>query len=431
MSERYQKIYAVIFMIMLFGFAGYNIWMNWENIVTEVRDGIDKNEIITDLTENYDISSLEASAQTVNTAVNNNFVGGHLWNEVYGAFNAAMWKNEENNFAYVRDKDGLEYYANFWNQPNITMKELAKRMKRMKDDLEPQGTKVILLLYPTRYDSEWADGYYGIPYQDYNEYADEYLRYLRRYDVDYIDYREIFENTGKRGDELFYKTDHHWHSQAAFYAMTKLVDYIRYEYGDDLDPTGKYCDMNNYYQDTYKESFMGSMGRETGELYGGLDDFTLMTPKFETSVRYSYYTSSGQTLGNEGSFTDTLILKRQFTRDDLYLRDLNNCYMSGVMLADEIENNLAENDTSVLMIRNSYSSPVAVFLTPMIKKMDLVWGINASERSIMERIENNHYDYVIVAINVDNFDNEENFTFYTEATEELGSEDEDSEVEDE
>ena len=67
----------------------------------------------------------------------------------------------------------------------------------------------------------------------------------------------------------------------------------------------------------------------------------------------------------------------------------------------------------------------------MIKKMDLVWGINASERSIMERIENNHYDYVIVAINVDNFDNEENFTFYTEATEELGSEDEDSEVEDE
>lgn len=431
MSERYQKIYAVIFMIMLFGFAGYNIWSNWENIVTEVRDGIDTKVIINDLTENHDISSLEASVRTVNTAVNNNFVGGNTWNEVYGALNEILGKNEENNFAYVRDKDGIEYYANFWNQPALSMKEAARRVKRMKDDLEPKGTKVLVLLYPTRYDSEWSNGYYGIPYQDYNEYADEYLRYLRRYGVDYIDYRELFEQTGKSGEEIFYKTDHHWHTEAAFFAMTKVVEYIKYGFGDDLDPTGKYCNINNYYRDTYKDAFMGSMGRETGELYGGRDDYTLLTPKFETSVRYKDISWSGRQFESEGTFNETLILKTQFEQDDLYERDLNSCYINGVMLVDEIRNDLAENEKSVLMIRNSYSSPLAVFLTPMVQKMDLLWGINASEEVIMERLENYHYDYVIFAFNVDNFDNEDNFTFYTKATELEESGDEGSEVEDE
>lgn len=425
MSERYQKIFAIIFLILLFGFSGYNIYSSWEDIVEDVKEQINIESIVSSITEEYDFSSLEEAVQNLNTIINTNLVGGHIWNEIYGATYAALGKNEENNFAYIKDKDGIEYYANFWNTPDITMKELAKRMKRMKDDLEPKGTKVILLLYPTRYDTAWADGYYGLPYQDYNKAADEFLRYLRRYDVDYIDYREVFKDSGLRGEEIFYKTDHHWNTTAAYYATTKLVDHIRDSFGEDLDPQGKYCDINSYFLDEYEAAFMGSMGRETGEVYGGRDDFSCLSPKFETSVVYSYYTSNKETKVHEGNFTQTIIQKNRLRKDDIYEKDLNNVYMSGVQLADKIENQLAENDTSVFMIRNSYSSPVAVFLSPMVKSVDCVWGLNLSEESIMKQLNENDYDYVIVAVNVDNFDNEGNFSFYTEETE---KDDADSEV---
>lgn len=417
MSKGYQKIYAIIFLLMLFGFSGFNIAYNWDSLVSDTKESIDVDKIFSDLKNDYDITSLEESTQTLNTIVNSDFVGGHFWNEFYGATYAVLGKNEENNFSYIKDKDGIEYYANFWNTPDISMKELAQRMRRMQEDLEPEGTKVILLFYPTRYDEEWSDGYYGMPYQDYNEYADELLRYVRRYGIDYIDYREVFNSKDFEGKEMFFKTDHHWNTQTAFFATTELVRHIRDTYGEDLDPERKYCNMNNYYIDVYKNAFMGSMGREVGEIYGGLDDYVLFTPKFSTSVRYSFITASRNQVEMKGTFNNTLIQKGPFQKSDAYEKDLNNVLINGVQLYDEIINEKAENDVSVMFIRNSYSSPVAVFLTPMVERIDMVWGLNLSEEEITERLKANRHDYVFIAVNVDNLDNEGNFSFYTEDTE--------------
>ena len=96
---------------------------------------------------------------------------------------------------------------------------------------------------------------------------------------------------------------------------------------------------------------------------------------------------------------------------------MNNVLINGVQLYDEIINEKAENDVSVMFIRNSYSSPVAVFLTPMVERIDMVWGLNLSEEEITERLKANRHDYVFIAVYVDNLDNEGNFSFYTEDTE--------------
>ena len=91
---------------------------------------------------------------------------------------------------------------------------------------------------------------------------------------------------------------------------------------------------------------------------------------------------------------------------------MNNSYINGVYMLDEIENALAKNSTDVLFLRNSFSSTVAVFLTPMVRSIDMMWTVNMPEDTLMAGIRHKKYDYVFVALNVDNLADEE-FSFYT------------------
>ena len=416
-TKIYQKIFAIVFMVMLFTFAGFNFF--------SVKDCV--YDDITSLSEieEFDIQETpKLAVSTIDNSVRTHFLGGYMWNEVYGTVFATLGKNEENNFSYVRDKDGSQYYANFWNVPDLTMKELAVRMRRMQDDLSPSGTKVILLLYPTKYDDAWADGYYGIPYQDYNQYADELLRYLRRYNVDYIDYREVFKDSGLDGTQIFYNSDHHWNPESAFMATKVLVEHIREEYNDDLDPDYKYLNPENYYFEDYKDIFMGSMGRESGEVYSGLDDCTLIIPKFDTLFDYTFYSRLGEYSQRRGPITDTLISRDPLISDDIYDRDMNSCYSGGIHVADEVVNKMPDNDISVMFLRNSFSSPVGSFMAPMVYRLDMIWTVNSYEETNVKKLRQGNYDYVIVAVNVDNLDND-SFLFYTEPLEDAA---EDTEV---
>ncbi len=81
-----------------------------------------------------------------------------------------------------------------------------------------------------------------------------------------------------------------------------------------LDENHYYRDKENYNSIVYPKSFLGSMGRKTGILYGGIDDFTLIYPKFKTN--YTYYTDSkSQKFELKGRFEESLILSYPFNAD--------------------------------------------------------------------------------------------------------------------
>ena len=98
------------------------------------------------------------------------------------------------------------YLGNFWNTSNVEAKELALRVRRLQDAVADKRTKVVCMVYPAKYNEQWSEGYYGIPYNDLNEYVDEVLLYMRRYNVDYIDFREVFFDVEMSMEEIFYKT---------------------------------------------------------------------------------------------------------------------------------------------------------------------------------------------------------------------------------
>ena len=405
MSEpNYRRILSILLLALLFCFSFINVMFSAPEIYAGVTELLEEEKE----PEHYN----EYTAG-VDQLIATNLLGGHSWNEIYGTAYAMLGKNEENNFSYVRDKEGVLYYANFWNVADTPMKDLAKRVRSMQEDLVERHTRVVMLLYPSKSDPSWLSPYYGIPYQDYDAQAEEFLRYLRRYGIDYLDYREAFRNSGKTAEEMFFYSDHHWRVETGFEVTRLLVEHIRDTYGEDWDPENYYCNLDNYYTETYGKYFMGSQGRETGEVYSTPDDYTLLLPRFDVDVHWEFELPWGGTGSSKGNLRDALI-RRSYTDDEsMYDRDMNNAYLSGIYLSDHIENRSMVDGPKVLFLRNSYSSTPAVFLIPMVKDIRMIWNLNTPEDKAMNTIRGDHYDYVFVALTVDNLRDEE-LSFYKE-----------------
>ena len=365
--KRYQTVFSVLFLAGLFSLSALNLY----------RERHVLKEKITAVEVPRTASECKQYTKQLDGILSQTLVGGHRWNELYGTVYKALGKNEENSFKYVRDKDSVLYSGNFYNNSDLSAPGIAGRMRRLQDSLKDQGTKLVVVMYPTKFREDWSRGYYGIPYNNLNAYGDEVLRYLRRYDVDYVDVREIFRNADMKAKDIFYRTDHHWTVPSAFYATGKIIDHLNQKFDANLDPDGKYRDLNNYTVERYAHIYMGSQGRDTGQIYArALDDYTFIYPKFDTNYRYYSRYRGGKERTVDGNIEKTLIERNYLDVSDPYDREMNNGYLQGIVRYDQIENKLNPNGPTALFIRDSYSSPVATFLSPMFSRIELLWSLH-------------------------------------------------------
>ena len=117
-----------------------------------------------------------------------------------------------------------------------------------------------------------------------NESADAFLAELERRGTDYVDLRPLFEENGIYSN-WFFRTDHHWKPEAAFFAWQALTDELEERYGLSANPA--LTDPANWDTRVLEHFFLGSQGKRVGSLYAGADDITLYTPKFDSELTYS------------------------------------------------------------------------------------------------------------------------------------------------
>lgn len=389
--EKRQKIFAVLFMIFLLGFSVYNICSEHGEIIAELKE----------LEQPASIGEAKEYLATVDSTLTSNLALGYMWNDVYANVYNILSKNEENGFKYVRDKNGYLYAGNFWNTSQVEPKEYALRIKRMQEQVADKNTKVVVLLFPTQYNEAWSDGYYGIPYNDCNEFADELVRYFRYYNIDYIDYKQIYLEENRQVQDLFFKTDHHWTVEMAFEGFQILTEHLNEEYGENLDPY--YTNLDNYEIENYKEIFVGSQGRDCGINYVGLDDYTFIIPRFETSYDYTYKRASGKEVQLTGNIESTLISKEYLQKEDYYDRDMWSSYLGGMYKHDQIQNFMNDDGLNVLFLRDSYASPLAVFFSSYCSSVYMVWNAKTDATVIENVVKNGEYDYILVAMAADSW----------------------------
>lgn len=381
-----RSILAVVFLVALFGFSLINIIYSGKEVFKEIETGIEKKLSSKELVDN------------IEKKINDKVALKKVFIEGYGYIQRLMDKNEFSNFNIVKDKDQNMHYTYFATGPN-PIEELSNRTTKFAKEMEKQGTKFVYLMTPDKYVKGLTEFPKGMPYAYHNETADNFLNELTNNNVNYIDFRENILDSGIDKEKLFFKTDHHWTIETSFWAFTELVKQLNEKYKLNLDPNNFYRNISNYNSIVYPKSFLGSMGRKSGMLYGGIDDFNLIYPKFKTS--YKYYTDSKtQKFELNGRFEESLLLSYPFNADMDLLdgqSDKYFTYLLGNRPLVQVKNNDNPDGLKVLFVKDSLIVPTASFFSTVCSQMDLI-DPRYYEGDIVEYAKKQDYDFVFLSV---------------------------------
>lgn len=385
---RGEKVFALLFLVLLLAFSGLNLARNGQKLWQDAAG--------------QDWREPQQAVQQLESELNEELLLHYPMLDAYGILQRAMGKQEENAFDTVRDKKGFLYGGNFWNGFGDDCQQLALRTKRLAGQLKEQGTEFGVILFPMNLPQQDA-AYAGIPYTDFTEVSDRFAAWSRYYGLKVLDLRDNWRQAGLTQEEAFFRTDHHWTPRAAFEGYCTILRWMQSAYGLGISEPRlrQLCRLENYQQVTYEKIMIGSYGRETGLLFaGGPEDYTVIFPKEEgdyllrtgTLEEYDEY---------EGSFSEALLDTDYHFSDleDMYEGQAENTYLHGsVSDYASILNRQASLDKKVLLLRDSYATPVGAFLAQSFAQIDMLWIGQYTPEQIQEYLAENHYDYVFLSL---------------------------------
>ncbi len=382
-----KLITTIFFLVILFGFSFINIFTNYNVIksAVEKKEGVPLKEYIIG----------------VENTINENIYGKYKLIEAYGYIQKLMDKNEVANFEVVKDTEGKLHFTYFTDKPNPT-KSLTEKLSRFDDNIKNPQTKLVYLMTPDKYIKGHTEFPKGIPYHYNNETADQFLSNLNLVGIDSIDLRKGILESGIKGNDLFFNTDHHWKIETAFWGFKQLVMNINDKYSPNIDNINLYTDINNYNIIKYKDSFIGSMGRKTGKYYAQVDDFSLIYPKFKTN--YDFYFENKFTRGTlTGRFEEALIAINPIRKHDTYgiVSDKYFSYLYGNQPFAHIKNKENPNGLKVLFVKDSLAVPLVSFFSSVCSDVYLM-DPRYYKGDTLNFINNTELDYVFISFSPQN-----------------------------
>ena len=266
--------------------------------------------------------------------------GYHNVIELNTLFQMALGKNVIEDAAddkVVRLKNGMLTFV--CDPADVT--DSINGILNLKKVCDENDTQLLYIQAPqkiSKFDPELPAGV-----QDYgNEIADSFLQGIDG-KIPYIDLREKIYDAGINQYDLFFKTDHHWTPEGAFWCWGKVAQTLKSDYGFAFDD--KITNMDSYTVKTYPDWFLGSQGKRVGTVYAGVDDFSVITPNYETNFDF---TVPDKDIERHGSYADTLLVKDAYETKDYYNGNPYAAYIGGDYALNHIVNKLAPNDKKVL-----------------------------------------------------------------------------------
>ena len=373
--------------------------------------GDEYSELIGSLSKVQSFDDLKAWTLECEDVASECVMGQIRFIETYGYIQKLQGKREFNNFSYIKDDDGMLYYGSVMELEIDDLDEYARNVMRLNEYVESRGAHLLVLIPPTKVlygvtnlDKNWT-------VNDPNTRTDKLLSLLSQYGVNSLDLRYYMENTDLSLEELFFKTDHHWTPLAAFYATRAVIERMNDDYNLDLDPDKYYRTLDNYNSYTYTDCFLGSTGENAGAVYSGVDDYTFYWPKCDMKFRWIDHEHHEE---EKGSFEEALLYENRLDDGaDIYAASMGSIYIREIVDSDSIINESNESAPKLMVLRDSYFSPIATFLAPMFSKIDMLWTRNESGIKMEDYVKDGDYDYLILEVYPYNLDST-SFDFFTD-----------------
>lgn len=388
-----KKLFALLFLLVIPSFSFWNFLINRAVLTEEAR--IKFLQVSQGAyTAKQAVSGLESS-MTEKMSGRMNFIEG------YSYVQTLLGKEEYNNFACIKDREGFLHYAAFFREPDREVAAYTARLRRLQDAAAEYGGKVLFTVVPSKYIPGETRLSPGLMPNDPNPITDEALFYVNRYGVTTLDMRQFLPNSTLNYEQTFFRTDHHWTIPAAFEGFRQLVETLNRAFDAGLDPDGFYRDPDNYTAVTYPGGMLGSMGRKTGANFAKPEDFTALWPNFSGYFRRESLEANGQLTFREGGIHETLMIPETLTgrRKSIYSDSWYSLYLNGLRSYEHIENLNHPQGPKVLFIRDSYFSPVITFFAPLCAEIDAVWSLETEDSLDIETmVLENRYDYIIMEV---------------------------------
>ena len=262
-------------------------------------------------------------------------------------------------------------------QPNsrpTTTKKAAKRMREFADFCGRHGARFLYVQLPRKLDVRNRMIPAGVEERS-NGNIRKMLKSFGEAGIDIVDMCAEFAATPDDVARNFYRTDHHWRNDAAFRMAGWLAAEIARRCSApeaDARRAAELLSPASWIREEHPSCFLGSLGRRTGPLFSGLDDLTVLRPRFDTrmSIRVP---SKGVDL--TGTFEETNMRRAEeaISSSESFVTDAYSAlYVGGIYPQVVHENPDAPLDVRVLLIGDSFARPAEAFLSVAVRRLDVI-----------------------------------------------------------
>ncbi|MPM67181.1 hypothetical protein SDC9_114098 [bioreactor metagenome] len=234
-----------------------------------------------------------------------------------------------------------------------------------------------------------------------NETADRFLAELDKIGVNILDLRQNLKESGMDTSDFFFKTDHHWTHRSAFWGYTQIVNALRDDWGHNVNPDGYYTNLDNFVVKDIKNCYFAHFGTYYNKLFVGLDDITLIYPKFET--KYTYMNNqNGKIINRSGSFFDAILDSSTMNYNEEPVTSTRyHTYINASCPYVEITNESAPCDINLLIVKDSFSLPVIAWLSLNYKHITVYDAAQNTQFTLYQLLEKKSFDMMLMIYNPD------------------------------
>ena len=305
---------------------------------------------------------VEAFLEGAESAANSDLDRDHLFIQLYGGVQRLSGRRivedavSEN--TVVKLSNGALNFVNLQadSQAGDTVERNAAATAAFAQELELLDIPYLYLAAPQKIQRGQTLLPTGVE-ENGNASADAFLAELDRQGTDYVDLRPLFENNGIYSS-WFFKTDHHWKPEAAFFAWQELAGVLEDCYGFRTSPG--LTNPANWSTQVLEDFFLGSQGKRVGSLYAGVDDITLYTPKFDTNLTYACPTYG---FTRTGPFETSVCFPERVAERDWFNGNPYTYYSGGDYPIATITNHNNPDGPRIVMLRDSFACALAPFLS--------------------------------------------------------------------
>lgn len=384
-----NRLISAIFIIMIFVWGGATAFRASSDVLGLARSG--------------ELDS--GTPGEVESILQENMFSRILWIDIHGLTQRLLGRSvvEEPGSDVYRLSDG-SITGGCARKSGMKLRGYASAVRKVRDRI-PADTELLYVQLPFKVgsNSQLPPGIRSYA----NSNCSRLLKALKKEGIETLDVRSCILEEGLDWETLFYKTDHHWRPQTALWTAGRICEYLEEEHGYSFEPS--LYSMDNMKVETFPDLFLGSLGRRTGSLYAGTDDFELVTPAYPTDFDFISYPGD-EVIHREGDFREALIDDGNLRKDWYNINNYAAYTGDSTKTTTTINRGEPLNDRKILLVRDSYSCALQPFLSLSQKQITTIDLRYFRDESVIDHINANAYDLVIIAYTPSAFDSTR-FTF--------------------